>query len=263
VLIPERQLRLKELLHRKGIADVESLSAELKVSHSTVRRDLEFLEQTGLVERTHGGVVWVGERNAITRPYILKQRAGDNVPAKQQIARAARTLAAPGQTVLIDGGSTTLHLARELLGQAMQIVTNSLPIADLFVNDENAELVVAGGLMYPRYEVLLGPMTENALASIHANVLFFSVAGVHDGSLYNQNLLLVQSERRMMAQSQLTVLLADSSKFGQQSLTRLCGLEEVDVVVSDAGLSEASRAQVQSAGCRLIVAPQGEESPGK
>ena len=258
MLIPERQLRLKELVHRKGISDVESLSAELKVSHSTVRRDLEFLEQTGLVERTHGGVVWVGDRSQSTRPYIFQQRTGDNVMAKQQIAKAARNLAAPGQTVLIDGGTTTLHLARELLGQSMQIVTNSLPIADLFVNDEDAEVVVAGGLMYPRYGVLLGPMTENAVAAIHANVLFFSVAGVHEGSLYNQNLLLVQSERRMMAQSQLTVLLADSGKFGQQSLTRLCGLDEVDVVVSDAGLSEEFQRQVQSAGCRLILAAPNE-----
>jgi DeoR family transcriptional regulator, fructose operon transcriptional repressor len=261
VLIPQRQLRLKELLRREGICDVDSLSAELKVSRSTVRRDLEFLEQTGLVERTHGGVVWVGERGGATRPYIFEQRTADNLAAKQQIARAARHLATPGQTVLIDGGTTTLHLAREMLGQAMQIVTNSLPIADLFVNDEDAELVVAGGLMYPRYGVLLGPMTETALAAIHANVLFFSVAGVHEGALYNQNLLLVQSERRMMAQSQLTVLLADSSKFGQQSLTRLCGLEEVDVVVSDAGLSEEFQRQVQDANCRLIVAPAEEELP--
>jgi DeoR/GlpR family transcriptional regulator of sugar metabolism len=156
--------------------------------------------------------------------------------------------------VLIDGGTTTFYLAQELLGQPLQLVTNSLPIANLFLNDDNVELILTGGLMYPRYGVLLGPTAENILSTIHTKTLFLSVAGIHNGGLYNQNLLLVQSERRMMEQAQEVVLLADSSKFGQQALARLGELSEIDTVVTDSGISNEHRRAVEGAGCQLIVA---------
>lgn len=257
MLIAERQSRLRDVLSRRGMADLDTLAAELNVSQSTVRRDIEALEELGLVERTHGGVIWIGDRPAAnTRPYAFHQRMSYRVEAKRQIARAAKSLVQPGQTVLIDGGTTTFYLAQELLGQPLQLVTNSLPIANLFLNDDNVELVLTGGLMYPRYGVLLGPMAENMLATIHTKTLFLSVAGIHDGSLYNQNVLLVQAERRMMEQAQQIVLLVDSGKFGQQALSQLCPLSDIDVVVSDAGLTEDHRKHVRDEGCELIIAAE-------
>jgi DeoR/GlpR family transcriptional regulator of sugar metabolism len=256
MLIPERQSRLKDLLSRRGMSDLDTLASELHVSQSTIRRDVEQLEQDGLARRTHGGVIWVGDKSASNgpRPYAFDQRMAYQLEAKRQIARAARALVQAGDTVLIDGGTTTFYLAQELLGQPMQLVTNSLPIANLFLNDDNVELILAGGLMYPRYGVLLGPMAESVLSTIHTKTMFLSVAGIHDGSLYNQNLLLVQAERRMMAQSQQVVLLADSSKFGQQALARLGRLDEIDIVVSDERLSPEYRRAVEAAGCRLEIA---------
>jgi DeoR/GlpR family transcriptional regulator of sugar metabolism len=245
MLIPERQSRLKDLLGRRGMAHLDTLAAELDVSPSTVRRDIEMLVQAGLVERTHGGVIWVGETTAAgARPYAFEQRMSYHVEIKRQIAKAAKCLIQAGQTVLIDGGTSTFYFAQELLGMPLQLVTNSLPIANLFLNDENVELILTGGLMYPRYGVLLGPMAEEVLKTIHTKTLFLSVAGVHDGQLYNQNSLLVQSELRMMAQAQEIVLLVDSGKFGQQALSQLGPLSEIDVVVSDSGLGAEQREQV-------------------
>jgi DeoR family fructose operon transcriptional repressor len=265
MLIAERQSRLKHLLGRRGMADLDTLAAELGVSQSTVRRDVEMLQGAGLVERTHGGVIWVGEKTASgARPYAFDQRMSYHVEIKRAIARAAKRLIQPGQTALIDGGTTTFYFAQELLGTQLQLVTNSLPIANLFLNDENVELILTGGLMYPRYGVLLGPMTEEMLGAIHTKTLFMSIAGIHEGQLYNQNSLLVQSELRMMSQAQEIVLLVDSGKFDQQALTRLGSLSEVDIVVSDSGLTESQREQVSSAGCQLIIAETGadaEESP--
>ena len=255
-MIVERHSRLQHLLAARGMSDVDTLAAELRVSSSTIRRDLEALEQQGLVQRTHGGVVWLGNPSApaTSRPYAFDQRMGYQHDAKRAIARAARSLVQPGQTILIDGGTTTFYLAQELLGQPLQLVTNSLPIANLFLNDDHVELILTGGLMYPRYGVLLGPSAENMISNMHARTLFFSVAGIHDGSLYNQNLLLVQSERRMMEQAQEVVLLADSSKFGQQALAKLCELSDVDVVVTDDEISPDHRRDVEAAGCKLILA---------
>jgi DeoR/GlpR family transcriptional regulator of sugar metabolism len=259
MMIAERQSRLKELLSRRGMCDLDTLSAELNVSQSTIRRDVEMLEQSGIVERTHGGVIWLGDRNnSAAGPYAFHQRMSYQSDAKQRIAKAAAKLVAPGQTILIDGGTTTYYLAQELLGRPLQIVTNSLPIANIFLNDDQVELVLTGGVLYPKHGVLLGPMVDNILASIHTKTLFMSVAGIHEQTLYNQNMLLVHAEQRMMEQAQQVVLLADSGKFGQQALSRLCSLDQIDVVVSDELLSDEHRQQVQEAGCRLILAePNG------
>src|SRR5437764_288162 len=188
------------------MSDLDTLASELHVSQSTIRRDVEQLEQSGLVRRTHGGVIWVGEKSTNgPRPYAFDQRMAYQLDAKRKIARAARSLVQPGDTVLIDGGTTTFYLAQELLGQPMQLVTNSLPIANLFLNDENVELILAGGLMYPRYGVLLGPMAETVLSSIHTKTMFRSVAGVHEGTVYKQHLRLVQAGRRVKGQAQQVV----------------------------------------------------------
>ena len=263
MMVAERQSRLRDLLSRRGMSDLDTLAAELNVSQSTIRRDVEMFEQTGLVERTHGGVIWLGDRTTspAAGPYAFHQRMNYRSDSKHRIAQAAGRLVQPGQTILIDGGTTTFYLAQELLGKPLQIVTNSLPIANLFLNDEQVELVLTGGIMYPRHGVLLGPMVESILATIHTKTLFLSVAGIHEGSLYNQNMLLVQAEQRMMEQAQEVVLLADSGKFGQQALSRLCPLSEIDVVVSDANLPEDQREQVRAAGCELVIADaNGDDS---
>jgi len=255
MLIPQRQSRLSELLAKRGMSDLDSLAGALKVSLSTVRRDVEALESQGLVRRTHGGAIWVGDRNSSTRPpYAFAQRMDVRAEIKARIARAAKDLVNDGETILIDGGTTTFHLAQELAGRNLQIVTNSLPIAQLFADDERVELLLTGGLLYPRYGVLLGPMTEQLLGSIHARTLFLSVAGVHEGELYNQNLLLAAAEQRMMRQVQRVVLLLDSAKFGQRALAKLCTLDAIHVVVTDSGIDDAHRDQLVRAGCDLIVA---------
>lgn len=258
MLIPQRQSRLQGLLARRGMSDLESLASAMKVSLSTVRRDIEALEKQGLVKRTHGGAIWVGDASddeSSARPYAFDQRMAVQIDAKQRIAQtAARELVRDGETILIDGGTTTCYFAQQLLGRDLQIVTNSLPIADVFSNDERIELILAGGLLYPRYGVLLGPTTEQMLSGIHARSLFISVAGILEGALYNQNLLLVQTEQRMMQQVQQVVLLADSSKFAQQALVKLCTLDAIDVVVTDAALDPQQRKQIEYAGCKLYIA---------
>jgi DeoR family fructose operon transcriptional repressor len=243
MLIPERQARLEALIARRGMSDLDTLAAELNVSQSTIRRDIELLEKRGVVRRTHGGVIYVGQS-------VMSVEAG----AKRQIGRAAAQRVDAGQTVLIDGGTTTFYLAQELLHKSLQIVTNSLPIANVFLSVEGVELILTGGVLYPRYGTLLGPTTDTSLAAVHASLMFLSVAGVHEDSLFNQNLLMVHTQRRMMEQAQKVVLLADSSKFGQQALARLGGLEEIDVVVSDAGLGGEYRQKIEAAGCELVIA---------
>src|SRR5580692_1411950 len=101
MLIEERQFRLQELLARQGMSDLDSLATTLSVSQSTVRRDVELLAAKGLARRTHGGVIWLGERSGPARSYVFDQRLDDHLEAKRKIAMAAAKLVQPGQTLLI------------------------------------------------------------------------------------------------------------------------------------------------------------------
>ena len=254
MLAVERHDKILEILRQRRSITLDALAEEIGVSSSTVRRDLEQLEPAGEVQRTHGGAIYVGEKNGVGRPYAFDQRLSFRLDAKRKIAKAARSLVSPGQTILIDGGTTTFYFAQELTGIPMQIVTNSLPIAQQFHADENVELILTGGLAYPRYGVLLGPMAEQTIGLIHTQTLFIAVAGVHGGFLYNQNQLLVSAEQQMIRQSQQMVLLCDSAKFHQQALSKLCALDEVDIVVTDAEPNEDDAAMLARAGVRTIVA---------
>src|SRR4051812_8073230 len=111
MLIAERQARLQDLIASRGVVGLEALSEKLAVSQSTVRRDIELLEQRGLVKRTHGGVVWTGDEGNSNRPYAFDQRMSYALEEKRRIARAAKEFVRPGQTILIDGGTTTFYLA--------------------------------------------------------------------------------------------------------------------------------------------------------
>ncbi len=248
MLIVERQERLLNILRERKTATLEALGEALEVSASTVRRDLEALEQRGLVERTHGGAVYRGPHH---HSIVLAERMHEQVEAKEAIGRFAASLVKPHMTVLLDGGSTVYYAAKQIDARPLQVVTNSLSIAHLFADDEGVEMVLAGGNLYPRTGVCVGPIATHALGDLHADLLLFSLAGVYDNAAYNHNLAMAEVEQVMLRQAARSVMLMDAGKFGRKSLARVCGLDEVDMLVSDASLSEKWRKQC---GDRLIVA---------
>lgn len=252
MLIVERHERLLALLRERKSAQLETMSETLGVSASTVRRDLEALEQQGVIERTHGGAVYRGPQH---HSVVLAERMNERVEAKQQIGRHAASLVQPHMTLLLDGGSTIYYAARHITARPIQLVTNSLSIAGLFADDEQVELLVIGGNLYPRTGVLLGPVATRCLADLHADLFMFSLAGIYDDSGYNQNLVMAEIEQVMMRQAARSVMLMDSSKFGRKSLARVCGLDEVEAIVTDPGISERWPKQL---GERLMIA--GKES---
>lgn len=254
MLIVERQKKLLELLRRRKTAELEDLARTLSVSSSTVRRDLESLEQQGLVKRTHGGAIYQesGE-TAGQGSETLAARMQEHVAQKQAIGRYAASLVQPHMTLLLDGGSTVIHAAQAIEARPIQIVTNSLSIANLFADDDQVELLLVGGNLYGRTGVLLGPIATGCLADLHADLLLFSLAGLYDGAAFNLNLIMAQVEQVMMQQAARSVMLMDSNKFGRKSLVRVCGLDEVERVVTDEGVDASWR---EALGERLIVADE-------
>ncbi len=186
----------------------------------------------GEAQRTHGGVFFTGPTASLG---LFEHRRAGQWEQKRQIAIAASRLIEAHDTVLMDGGSTTYELARQLVGRPLQIVTNSLPLANLFATSEQVDLVILGGIVHSRTGVSMGPYANQMLSTLNVQKAVISIAGADDRGYYNSNLLLVETERAMMQAADTTIVVADSSKFGHSSLARLCELSDVDTVVSDDG----------------------------
>lgn len=247
----ERRSRLLELIRQQGFASLPDLAEKLAVSESTVRRDLDFLEESGVAQRTHGGVFYTGASPKLAH---FDQRQALNWDKKRQIALAASRLIEDNDTILLDGGSTTYELAQLLVGRPLQVVTNSLPVANLFTSSENADLVLIGGYVHTKTGVSLGPYANQMLAGLNVRRAVLSVAGINERGAYNSNLLLVETERAMMQSAEEVVVVADSTKFGHTSLAQLCPLDAIDVLVSDAEIAAEWRGQLEAAGARVVIA---------
>jgi DeoR/GlpR family transcriptional regulator of sugar metabolism len=248
-----RRARMLEFIRQQGFVSIPELRDSLDVSESTIRRDLESLEESGEARRTHGGVFYTGSVSGIRQ----FQRGNPNDGAwdkKRAIALEASKLVSDHDTVLLDGGSSTYELAKQLVGRPLQIVTNSLPVANLFSASESVDLVVLGGAIHNRTGVTHGPYTDQMLETINVQKAFLSVAGVNERGFYNSNMLLVETERCMMRAADRTIIVADSTKFGRSSLARMCEWEQVDTLVVDQDLSTQWRDRIATLETDLILA---------
>lgn len=249
MLLDQRRQNILQLIENEGIVSLQQLTERVDASESTIRRDLEYLERIGQIRRTRGGASYIGD--SITP---LDVRFTQALPEKQAVGRAAAALIQPGESVLLDGGTTTLEVARNLNGKSLQVVTNSLPIVNLLANQPQIELVMIGGYVYPKTGVAIGPLAVEALRQIHVRRLFMSVGGINERGLFNSNALLVETERGMIAAAEEVVVVADSSKLGHAALAHLCPLDKVQRLVVDAGITDEWRQTIEQAGIQITIA---------
>jgi DeoR/GlpR family transcriptional regulator of sugar metabolism len=250
----ERQHRISEYLQAVEFASLEEIARKVDASVSTVRRDLTVLEASGGVQRTHGGARIVVPRSD---EFIFSARDTRQLAEKEAIGRACAELIAPNQTVIIDAGTTVYHVARYLESKAPQIITNSLPVANLFASANRLEVVVSGGVIYPRLGVLVGPLAVEAFTKIHADVAIMSAGGITVEGITNSHGLLIDIQQAMIRGAQKVIFCFDHTKFGRQSILPLCGLDCVDTIVTDSQappeLVEALRAKE----IEVVVSPEG------
>jgi len=248
-----RRSKLRELIRQHGFVSIPDLREATGVSESTIRRDLESLEEAGEAKRTHGGVFFTGPVSNIRQ--FQRGNANDGAwDKKRAIAVAAASLVNDHDTLLLDGGSTTYELAKQLVGRPLQIVTNSLPVANLFSANESVDLVILGGAIHNRTGVTHGPYTDQMLEGINVQKAFLSVAGVNEKGFYNSNMLLVETERCMMRAADKTIIVADSTKFGRSSLARMCDWTDVKTLVVDDSLSSEWQERIPQWNTDLILA---------
>ena len=246
-----RRTRLLDLVRSRGFASLPELAQELEVSESTVRRDVELLEEAGTARRTHGGVFYTGPSPNLPHFELRHEMQWSK---KRQIAKAAAQLIEDGDTVILDGGSTTYELAQMLVGRTLQIVTNSLPVANLFMASPTTELILLGGYVHNATGVSLGPYANEMISRLSARRAVLSVAGITEQGLYNSNLLLVETEQAMVRAAGEVIIVADSTKFGRQSLAHQCPLDEIDRLVVDDQITPEWLEVLQAAGIDAIIA---------
>jgi DeoR family fructose operon transcriptional repressor len=249
MILDQRRHNILQVVEKQGFVSLQTLVDQVGVSESTVRRDLEYLDRIGQIRRTRGGASYAGESLA-----GFEERTSHATSEKQAVARVAAELIQDGEAVLLDGGTTTLEVARHLIGRTLQVVTNSLPIVNLLASQPQIELIQIGGYLFPKTGVALGPLAIATLSQIHVRRLVMSVGGITEAGLFNTNTLLVETERQMLASAEEVVVVTDSSKLGHSALAHLCSLQKVHRVVVDAGITPEWIRILEHAGIQVLVA---------
>jgi len=234
-------------------ADLRTLATKFSGSLSTVRRALDSLENRGIVRRHHGGASLV-ETDALSQEYDFLARIQRQADQKFAIARLIAEQVQPGTTVILDGGSTTYAVARLLAEKRVQVITNSLPVASLFGEVGNVETIVAGGSIYGRLGILVGPLCESALGQIHADIAILGGTGITEAGVWNHNPLIIAAQRRMIAAAERTIFALDATKFGRKALSLTAPFEPRFTIVTDTRPLPAVVESIVEAGAKLTLA---------
>lgn len=254
---PERHLKIRAILDAQEFVDLETLCLELDASESSVRRDLVQLESEGVLRRVYGGAMVAREQNGreLTRERGLDfdWQSTRQSEEKRLIAAKTASLIEDRQTVILDGGSTVAAVAQALRGRRLHVITNSLPIALALDDEREIEVTLTGGYLYPRLRVTLGPLCEQMLNGVAADVLIMGIGGVTAEGFSNGNSLVVGSERKMIEVARTVIIVADHTKFGRNAMIRVAPLDVADYVVSDAGLAEEYREMLRGQGVGVLL----------
>ncbi|HVX22688.1 MAG TPA: DeoR/GlpR family DNA-binding transcription regulator [Acidimicrobiales bacterium] len=256
----KRRQEIHRRLGRAGYVEARQLAADLGVDVSTIRRDLDAMARSGLVQRTHGGALPMdGGADAVDLPYAVKSR--ERPAEKEAIAAHAASLVGDGDSVVLDSGSTTYALARAIAGRRnLTVATNDLHIAHFLATRGGVRLLVTGGQLIDSVFTLVGPTTLAGLAGLHVDWAFLGADAVDvDAGVTNVNTVEVPVKQAMLAAAARAVLLADSTKFGHRALAAVTGVAAFEQIVTDGGLPVAARGGY---GDRLVCVPVAGRRPG-
>lgn len=252
-----RQRRTHEVLEQRGFVRVRELSDRFGVSTVTARNDLQALEERRLAFRVHGGAM-PANRSRGERPF--EEVVAQHTAEKSAIAKVAAAMVSPGESILVDVGTTTAAFAAALVARSdlseLNVITNGITIAmALEAAHPRFSIVVTGGTLRPKQHSLVDPLAGAMLQTLSVDTVFLGCNGVHPTEgVTNVNLPEAQIKRTMIAASQRCVVLADSSKLGIRALAPVCAIDEIDVVVTDSNAAEDELEALRAQGVDVIVA---------
>lgn len=246
----QRILKVQELFSKEEFVNFEELCQQFNASKSSIRRDLIQLEAKGILRRVHGGAISLQMRDEVLDFNHLAVSFHDE---KARIGKKAASLVQNGQTVILGGGSSVVEVARNLNDRPIQVVTNSIPVAQVFWESKQVEVTLTGGYLYPRLGVQLGPICERMLHTVSADILIMGIMGVTKSGLSDSNSLIVESIRAMIHCARKVVIVADRSKFGRDAMIHVADLSDIDMVVTDNALELESQQMLKENGVECVL----------
>lgn len=256
----KRRKGLLKLLAEHQVASVDQLVDWLCSSPATVRRDIAWLAERNLLVRSRGGAASLPPKKQ--RTFALSGETFQNniercAAQKRAIARHACGLCADGDTIIINGGTTTYRMVEFLVDKRLKILTNSFLMAERLLMTSENEIILPGGKVYREQNVILSPFDNDISQHHYAGKMFMGVYGLSMLGLMEADPLLIQAEKRLISQAEELIVLADSSKFARKAGLILCGLNRVSCVITDTGASDAAVQMLEQSGVRVVtVAPE-------
>ncbi|MDR0362109.1 MAG: DeoR/GlpR family DNA-binding transcription regulator [Planctomycetota bacterium] len=244
----ERHARILDRLAEREQATVRELAELGGVSVVTIRQDLSALEKAGYIRRTHGGAALLETDNIARRLSIRHDK-------KLRIARLAASLVEEGETVLVESGSANALLARELAGRRVTIVAANLFVARQAQPGDPAAVVALGGLYQPESEGVVGTLAKTGIEKTHFSKAFIGMDGFTPASGFtNSDMMRAEIGAAIVARCRRSFVLGDSSKFGKTSLSRVCGLDDLEGVITDSGLAKEREEELRAGRAALLLA---------
>jgi DeoR/GlpR family transcriptional regulator of sugar metabolism len=259
MLARQRQTRILELVREDGAVRVADLVRELGVSDMTVRRDLETLDERGLLEKVHGGATALAG-SAVFEPGFAAKSSLQQAE-KDAIADAAASLVEPGMAIGISAGTTTYALAQRVADiPGLTVVTNSVRVGDVLFRTGRSDqtIILTGGVRTPS-DALVGPFAVAALRTVHVDLMFVGVHGMDPHSGFTcPNLLEADTDRALIEAGRTLVVVADHTKWGVIGISSIAPLNQADVLITDARLGPDARRVLSAEVRELVIAdPDG------
>jgi DeoR family transcriptional regulator, aga operon transcriptional repressor len=253
ISIVERQEMIADFVNRKQRASIAELCEAFGISEATARRDLETLDERGLIRRVHGGAI--PTRHTPPEMPIL-QRSSEELEEKRAIGRVAAELVKDGETIFLGSGSTVLEMARALRGRkSITVLTNSLPVVNELADMPEITLVMLGGVFRPTELSFIGHITEQALSDVLADKVFIGIRAIDEKEgLTNAYLPETMTDRAILKIGSEIIVLADHTKCGRHTTVRLAPLSSVHILVTSKKTSLSFIEKLQHAGLRVIQA---------
>jgi DeoR family transcriptional regulator, ulaG and ulaABCDEF operon transcriptional repressor len=254
----ERHRIILSAVQDRPVVTVIDLCNMTDASEATIRRDIATLHMQKRLRRVRGGAESVNPPQFVGlagRPFSVNQAI--NTKQKQAIARAAVELCNDGDSIIINGGTTTFQMVHPLASRRLQVFTNSFPIAEHLLKQSKNTITLSGGTIYREQNIILSPFDNDVTRNVYARRMFMGAHGLGPIGLMESDPLLVQAEQKLIGQADELIVLVDSTKFKNRSSLVLCPLGRIDTVITDEGIPDKAAAMLEAADVTLIVAPSG------
>jgi DeoR family ulaG and ulaABCDEF operon transcriptional repressor len=258
----ERHRLILAAVQSRPVVTVQEMVELTDSSEATIRRDIAALHMQKKLRRVRGGAEAISPPHFLGlagRPFALNESA--NLAQKKAIAREAVALCEDGDSIIINGGTTTFQMVYPLASRRLEILTNSFPIAEHLLKLSKNTILLPGGTVYREQNIILSPFENDVTRNFYARRMFMGAQGLGALGLMEADPLLIQAEQKLINQADELVVLVDATKFERRSSLILCGLERISAVITDERIGDRAAAMLQAAGVRLIVAEVRQPQP--